>query len=101
MQPYSKLGSCWSFDRLTGTRNDYRTKFAICQQWSLPDKLIKCDVRPSKQIVIGTTQSADCGQGFTYEKTGANQVFVPNDGLAGIVHAGACVDQGAWPPTIN
>lgn len=100
-QPYSKLGSFWSFDRPTGTREDYRARFAICKQWSQLDRLIACDVRPGTVIVVGTTQSADCGHDFTYSKTAANQVFVPNDGLAGIVHTGACVDQGAWPPASN
>lgn len=100
-QPYSKLGSFWSFDRPTGTREDYRARFAICKQWSQLDRLVACDVRPGTMIVVGTTQSADCGQGVTYEKTAANQVFVPNDGLAGIVHTGACIDQGAWPPANN
>ncbi len=100
-QPYSKLGTFWSFDRPTGTRDDYRAKFAICKQWNQLDRLLSCDVRPGTQIVVGTTQSADCGQGITYEKTAANQVFVPNDGLAGIVHTGACTDQGAWPPESN
>ena len=100
-QPYSKLGSFWSLDRPTGTRDDYRAKFAICQQWSQLDRLLSCDVRPGTQIVVGTTQSADCGQGISFPKTAANQVFVPNDGRAGIVHTGACVDQGAWPSAGN
>lgn len=100
-QPYSKLGSFWSFDRPTGTREDYRARFAICKQWSQLDRLIACDVRPGTVIVVGTTQSADCDQDFTHSKTAANQAFVPNDGLAGIVHTGACVDQGAWPPASN
>ena len=100
-QPYSKLGGFWSFDRPTGTREDYRAQFAICKQWSQLDRLIACDVRPGTVIVVGTTQSADCGEGFIYGKTAANQVFVANDGLAGIVHTGACIDQGAWPPANN
>lgn len=100
-QPYSKLGSFWSFDRPTGTRDDYRAKFAICKQWSQLDRLIACDVRPGTVVVVGTTQSANCGQDFIYDKTSANQVFVPNDGLAGIVHTGACIDQGPWPPLNN
>ena len=100
-QPYSKLGSFWSFERPTGTRDDYRAKFAICKQWSQLDRLLSCDVRPGSMIVVGTTQSADCGDGITYAKTAANQVFVPNDGLAGIVHTGGCVDQGAWPAAGN
>ncbi len=100
-QPYSKFGSFWSFDRPAGTREDYRAKFAICKQWSQLDRLVACDVRPGTLIVVGTTQSSDCGQDFSYGKTGANQVFVPNDGLAGIVHTGACIDQGAWPPAGN
>ena len=100
-QPYSKLGSFWSFERPTGTRDDYRAQFAICKQWSQLDRLLSCDVRPGSMIVVGTTQSADCGDGVTYAKTAANQVFVPNDGLAGIVHTGGCVDQGVWPPVSN
>ena len=93
-QPYSKLGSFWSFDRPTGKRDDYRAKFAICEQWSKLDRLLACDVRPGTVIVVGTTQSADCSHDFMYGKTAANQVFVPNDGVAGIVHTGACMDQG-------
>ena len=100
-QPYSKLRGFWSIDRPTGTRDDYRTRFAICKQWSQLDRLIACDVRPGILIVVGTTQNANCGQDFSYGKTAANQVFVANDGLAGIVHTGGCVDQGAWPSANN
>jgi len=100
-QPYSKLGGFWSFDRPSGTRDDHRARFAICKQWSQLDRLIACDVRADSVIVVGTTQSATCGQDFIYHKTAANQVFVPNDGLAGIIHTGACIDQGAWPPANN
>jgi len=95
---YSKSGNFWALQPPTGTRDDYRAKFAICKQWSLLDRVISCEVRPGTVVVIGTTQSADCDDGVVYPKTAANQVFVPNDGRNNIIHTGACSEAAVWPP---
>ena len=95
--PYSRFGSWWSLKRPSGSRDDYRVAFAICREWSSLDRLISCEVRPGTQIVVGTTQSAECSDGSTYAKTAENQVFVANDGRAGILHVGACSDDVSWP----
>ena len=95
--PYSKFGSWWSLKRPTGSKEDYRAANAICKEWSTLDRLISCEVRPGTQIVVGTTQSAECKDGTSYSKTAENQVFVANDGKAGIIHVGACQDETSWP----
>jgi hypothetical protein len=61
------------------------------------DRLVKCEIRPGTQIVIGTTQSATCQDGSTYPKTAENQVYVANNGKDGINHVGSCSEEGAWP----
>jgi hypothetical protein len=95
--PRSKFGSWWSLKRPGGSRDDYRAANAICKQWSNLNRLISCEVRPGTQIVAGTTQSAECNDGSTYAKTAENQVFVANDGRAGILHVGACSEEAVWP----
>jgi hypothetical protein len=96
-KPYSKFGSWWSLKPPIGSRADYRTANAICKAWSALDRVISCEVRPGTQVVIGTTQSAQCSDGSIYPQTAVNQVFVPNDGQAGIVHVGACSEENSWP----
>ncbi|TXT38523.1 MAG: hypothetical protein FD135_2846 [Comamonadaceae bacterium] len=95
--PHSKLGGWWALTRPTGSRDDYRAANAICKEWSPLDKLVSCEVRPGSQVVLGTTQSAVCADGSTYPKTAAQQVYVANDGRAGIIHVGACSEESVWP----
>jgi hypothetical protein len=95
--PYSKFGGWWTLKRPAGSRDDYRAANAICKEWSNLDRLISCELRPGSQVVVGTTQSAVCDDGTTYPKTAENQVYVPNDGRAGIVHVGACSEGVGWP----
>lgn len=95
--PRSKFGSWWSLQRPTGSREQYRAANAICKEWSALDRMVSCEVRPGSQIVVGTTQSAVCSDGTTYPKTDTNQVYVANDGRAGIVHVGACSQETNWP----
>lgn len=95
--PFSRLGKWWSAVRPTGTVEGYRAAFAICPQWSQLDRLVSCEVRPGTQVVIGTTQSVTCPDGSVFPKTAEPQVFVPNNGLDGIVHVGACKNEGTWP----
>lgn len=92
-QPYSKFGGWWSLKRPGGSRAGYRAAYAICPAWSQLDRLVSCEVRPGTQVVLGTTQSAECADGTLYGKTGETQVFVANDGLAGIVHVGNCTEE--------
>lgn len=96
-RPQSMLGSWWSLNRPTGPRKTYRSRYAICAEWSRLDRLVACEVRPGTEVVVGTTQSATCADGSTYPKTGENQVYVPNDGKAGIYHVGACSTSSPWP----
>lgn len=96
-KPHSKLGGWWSLNRPSGSRESYRSAFAICPEWSKLDKVVSCEVRPGTEIVIGTTQSATCADGSTLPKTKENQVFIPNSGKVGIYHTGACAEESAWP----
>lgn len=96
--PHSRLGSWWALKTPSGTRADYRAANPICAEWSRLDRVVACEIRPGSQVVLGTTQSATCQDGSTYPKTADIQVFVPNDGRAGILHVGACSEPGPWPP---
>lgn len=93
---YTKYGGWRSFNRPTGSRDNYRAANAICKDWSPLDRLVACEIRPGSEIVIGTTQSANCEDGSTYPKTAENQVYVPNDNRAGIIHVGACTEEPIW-----
>jgi hypothetical protein len=94
---HSKFGSWWALTRPTGPKDAYRTAYGICPEWSNLDRMVSCEIRPGSEVVIGTTQSATCADGSVLPKTASNQVFVPNNGKAGITHVGACTDEVVWP----
>lgn len=96
-RPYSRLGSWWSLTRPVGPRDAYRAAYAICPEWSGLDRVVSCEVRPGTEVVVGTTQSATCADGSTLPRTAELQVFVPNNGRAGINHVGACSEDATWP----
>ncbi len=96
-KPYTKFGGWWSLKRPGSSKADYRADNAICPDWSNLDRVTQCEIRPGSQVVLGTTQSATCADGSLYAKTAVIQVFVPNDGRAGIIHVGACADDASWP----
>jgi hypothetical protein len=96
-KPYTKFGGWWSLKRPGNSKAEYRAENAICPEWSKLDRLTRCEIRPGTQVVLGTTQSAVCADGSLYAKTATIQVFVPNDGRAGIIHVGACAEDSIWP----
>ncbi len=96
-KPYTKFGGWWALSRPSGPKDAYRAAYAICPEWSSLDRMVSCEVRPGTELVVGTTQSATCADGSTLPKTKEIQVFVPNDGRAGIIHVGACSEETAWP----
>jgi hypothetical protein len=95
--PHSKFGGWWSLTPPEGSREAYRATFAICPEWSPLDRVVSCEVRPGSVVVVGTTQSAICQDGKVLPKSASLQVFVANDGRAGIVHVGACSEERPWP----
>lgn len=96
-KPYTKNGSWWSLHPPADSKENYRAANAICSEWSPLDRVVSCEIRSGTQVVLGTTQSAQCADGKSYPKTAEIQVFVPNDGRAGIIHVGACGEEKAWP----
>lgn len=96
-KPYTKFGGWWSLKRPGDSKAEYRAANAICPEWSNLDRLVSCEVRPGTQVVLGTTQSATCADGSVYAKTAETQVFVANDGRAGIIHVGGCSEEASWP----
>ena len=96
-KPYTKYGSWWSLNPPGSSRAEYRAANAICPEWSKLDRVVSCEVRPGTQVVLGTTQSAECADGSAYGKTSQTQVLVANDGKAGIIHMGTCAEEASWP----
>lgn len=96
-KPYTKYGGWWSLKHPGSSKAQYRVANAICPEWSNLDRLVSCEIRPGTQVVLGTTQSAQCADGSVYPKTSETQVFVPNDGRVGIIHVGNCADEASWP----
>lgn len=96
-KPYTKYGSWWAMKPPSGSRSDYQAAYAICPEWSKLDRAVSCEVRAGTQLVIGNTQSAQCEDGSSYPKTAEIQVYVPNDGKAGIIHVGNCGAETKWP----
>lgn len=94
---YTRLGRWWSLERPSGPRDAYRAEYAICPSWSALDRLVSCTLVPGSKVAVGTTQSAACEDGAMLPKTASLQVFIPNDGRAGVFFVEACQDEGAWP----
>lgn len=95
-KPYTKFGGWWSFTPPSGSRGEHRAANAICPEWSKLDRLVKCEIRPGTEVVVGTTQSAKCENDLVFSKTAENQVFVANNGKDGIFHVGACAEEPIW-----
>lgn len=96
-QPQGHLGRWWALHAPAPDRDAYRRTLAICPEWSQLNALVRCELRPGTQVVLGNTQSARCADGSVLPKTAAAQVFVPNDARAGITHVGQCTPTRDWP----
>lgn len=94
---YTQFGSWWSFAPPTAPRERYREENAICEDWSLLDRLIVCDMKVGTNFVIGPGQSATCKVGPSYPKSATNQVFIPNDGRNDLIFVENCEQKGPWP----
>lgn len=92
----SEYGRWWSLTNPTGPRDRYREANAICPEWSNLDHLISCQIKPGTQVVIGTTQSANCGK-TTYQKNATLQLFVGNNEWDEALYMESCTDEGDWP----
>lgn len=95
-QGSSTYGRWWSFTRPAATRQDYRSAYAICKEWSALDRLVSCAVKPAAAVVIGLTQSVACSE-ETFPKSDNLQVFIPNNRTTDTLYVEDCVDEGEWP----
>ena len=86
----SKYGRWWTnvspFDPPINSVASYRNAYAVCEVWP-PDKdgktfesklnsMIECTIKEKKRIVIGTTQSVQCGNNISYPKTQHLQIYI-------------------------
>lgn len=76
--PGSKLGVWWSFFPPQGAIEDYRKEYEICYQWSPLDRLVSCELKAGRQVVIGNGQSAECSPYLTYPTSPGKQIYVPD-----------------------
>ena len=100
-RPHTKFGAWWSLKPPGGSREDYRVANAICPEWSPLDRVVSCELRPGTQLVLGTTQSAECRGGLAYAPSPELQVYVPNDVRVGVIHVGNCSAETPWPVAVN
>lgn len=97
-RPQSQYGQWWALEKPVGPEESYRQAYAICHAWSALDRLLICKLKPGTQIVIGTTQSADCDDG-SYPKSANLQLYLQGAaataGSSSVVES--CTDAGPWP----
>ena len=79
------------------SRGAYRHDYAICPAWSELNRLVSCRLKAGIEVVIGNTQSADCGAQGGHPKSANLQVYVRNDAAAGHLEVEDCRDEGPWP----
>lgn len=89
-------GRWWSLSLPTGPRDGYRAAYGICPEWSALNAMMRCELKPGAQVLLGNTQSVDCAEGG-YPKTAAAQLYIPNDGRNNVSYVDHCTDQGTWP----
>jgi hypothetical protein len=53
----SRLGSWWTFDRPTGSRDSYRRRYEVCEGWNTLTWVASCVLRKGAVVVIGFGQS--------------------------------------------
>ena len=95
-KPYTSRGSWWSFARPLGPRDAYQKANAICPEWSALDRVSVCDLKTEAEIVVGVGQSARCSN-MVLEKSGNNQVFIPNNARENKIFVENCDDGASWP----
>lgn len=94
---YTQLGQWWSATLAQGPKAAYQRANAICPSWSALDQQVSCQLKAGSLVVIGNTQSADCGADGVLEKNATVQWFVANDGRNNHYLVDNCQDLGAWP----
>lgn len=94
--PQAAMGRWWTFDAPRGSRDAYRSRFAICPEWSQLDRVITCNLKVGTRLVIGSTQSARCEDGL-YAAQPDLQVYVPNDNMRDRFWVEACSPPVPWP----
>ena len=51
--PNSRFGELVGWAKPSGTVSEYRANYEICYQWSPLDKLVRCELKPGVQVVVG------------------------------------------------
>lgn len=92
----SSDGRWWALDPPAGPRDAYRAAYGICEEWSGLDRLVACAVKVGAEVVVGPTQSAQCGK-TDYPKTPYLQVFIPNDKAKDYLAVEDCSEAKVWP----
>lgn len=73
----NRFSEWWTFEAPSGTRQDYRAKYSICEHWNSLDRILACTLPLGTLVIVGTTQSAVCESGPSFEKTSALQLYIP------------------------
>ena len=89
------MGKWWVFNEPAGKVSQYRTDYAICYQWSPLDKLTRCTLTPGAKLVIGTGQSAECSEYFTYPVSAEKQIYL-NDAEAFVSDCTTYDNEFSW-----
>lgn len=94
---YTQLGRWWTLGPPTGTRAQYQKDYVICDGWSRLDRVVACKLKVGSHFVIGPGQSVRCDTGPSYAKSAMNQVYIANDGQAGVILVDQCEPARPWP----
>lgn len=82
-----RIGPWWTFDPPSGTAQDYRERYAVCEKWNAKlSRLAACTLARGTVVVLGPGQSVNA---TTCEKAGEaydanpyhHQVYIPKEEL--------------------
>jgi len=100
MDPESRLGNWWVFDRPDGKISKYRSDHGICYEWSPLDKLTHCTLKAGTKLVIGMGQRVRCPEYSIYPSSKAKRIYLESASEA----VSDCRDYDArfsWEPPVK
>lgn len=69
-------GAYWTLDAPSGSKDKFRSSYAVCAEWNDLDKLNTCKVNVGARVVIGPGQSVECESGVKYPQSPVEQALI-------------------------
>lgn len=75
-KPWSMMGRWWVFEKPEGSKDEFRSNNAVCDEWSDLSHVVQATIKKDAIFFIGSTKRVEC-KDTTYGDTEYLQVFIP------------------------